>query len=76
MCISGMIGVNYLLATDQNKIFAFILGVAAIFNIVILYLYVTTDSMEKAALVMLTTESLVAIMMYVAMWLKERKNGY
>lgn len=75
MSISGMIGVNYLLANDCNKLFAAILGIAAVFNISMLYLYVVNNSIIRAAVVMFMTEGLVATMMVIAMWHRERKYG-
>lgn len=60
MSISGMLGVNFLLAKDYNKEFAFILALAAGYNISMLSMYISRDSLTDASMVLLSTEIIIA----------------
>lgn len=70
MAISGMLGVNYLLSNDYNKEFASILAFSAIFNVFLLFFYVDAGSLFDAAFVLLSTESVVALLMILTMLFK------
>lgn len=74
MSISGMIGVNFLLANDYNKEFSGILALAATFNILMLTFFVSDNSLNEASFVLLATESLVATAMIICMSVKVRRN--
>ncbi|WP_435952989.1 oligosaccharide flippase family protein [Dryocola sp. BD626] len=63
MTISGMIGVNYLLASNLNKEFAMSLGIGAISNITLLLLCNIKNSLFLAIIILLTTEVIVAFAM-------------
>ncbi|QMB05662.1 oligosaccharide flippase family protein [Citrobacter freundii] len=77
MSISGMLGVNFLLAKDYNKEFAFILALAAGYNISMLSMYISRDSLTDASMVLLSTEIIIAFFMVLMVLIKMRKyNGW
>ena len=76
MSMSGMFGVNYLLANDYNKEFALVLALAAVFNMTMLKFYVHHDSIEDAAFILLSTEWLVTLLMILIILNKVRKHAH
>ncbi|EOV0674889.1 oligosaccharide flippase family protein [Cronobacter dublinensis] len=66
MALSGMIGVNFLLAQDHNRAFAICLCVGAVWNILMLKFYVTPNSIKDAAFTLVSTEIVVVVAMLVS----------
>lgn len=63
MAISGMIGINYLLANNMNKIFSGTLLFGAIVNLALLYSLSRVYSWHGAVYATLITETLIALIM-------------
>ncbi|NCI15276.1 hypothetical protein EHJ07_01985 [Cronobacter muytjensii] len=66
MALSGMIGVNFLLAQDHNRSFAISLCVGAVWNILMLKFYVTPNSITDAAFTLVSTEIVVVVAMLIS----------
>lgn len=76
MAISGMIGVNYLLANNMNKIFSGSLLFGAIVNLTLLYFLSRIYSWHGAVYATLITETLIALVMVAIYFHKEyAKSG-
>ncbi|EOD3493731.1 oligosaccharide flippase family protein [Cronobacter malonaticus] len=63
MALSGMIGVNFLLAQDHNRSFTICLCIGALWNIIMLKFYVTRNSILDAAFALVSTEIVVVVAM-------------
>lgn len=74
MALSGMLGVNFLLAQDHNRPFAISLCVGALWNIIMLKYYVTSNSLKEAALTLVSTEIVVVLAMLISITLIMRKK--
>lgn len=75
MALSGMLGVNFLLAQDHNRPFAISLCIGALWNIMMLRYFVTPNSLKDAALTLVSTEVVVVVAMLVSITLIMRKKN-
>ncbi|QHM71584.1 Putative O-antigen transporter [Mixta intestinalis] len=71
MAISGMIGVNYLLANDMNIVFSTLLFLGALLNLSLLYILSSLFSWYGAVNTLIITETFLAMTMIVIYLYKE-----
>ncbi|AIX73217.1 oligosaccharide flippase family protein [Mixta calida] len=75
MAISGMIGVNYLLANGMNKTFSVLLFSGAVINLILLFLLSQKYSWQGAVFAMIGTETFIALTMTIIYIFKEHFPG-
>lgn len=71
VAMSNVMGYETMLPLGMEKIYSKVLGVASIFNLIIIYPFITLGGAEGTSWAVLSTETLVTIMMAGILWKKK-----